>query len=109
MVRTGVNYEYRTLSSIYMDYVAGRFRNSSQSMTTKTLLLGIEHQFFPWLYARAGVAHDFRGVNGKTVGLGVVPSENLSVDLAYQQDIFPELLPEFGEAEVLNLSVNFSF
>jgi len=109
IVRTGINYEYRTLSSIYMDYVVGRFRNSSQSMTSKTLLLGIEHQLFPWLYARAGIARDFRGVNGKTMGLGIVPSANVSVDLAYQQDMFPELLPEFGDAEVINLSVNLSF
>lgn len=109
LVRAGINYEYRTLSSIYMDYLVGRFRNSSQSMITRTLFLGIEHQVFVWLYARVGIAHDFRGGNGKTVGLGFVPSKNVSVDFAYQEEMFPELLPEFGQAEVLNVSVNFSF
>ncbi len=77
-------------------------------MSSKTLFVGIEHQFFPWLFGRAGASHDFRGFTGKTLGIGINSSKNISIDFAVQRDMFPELRPEFGHCKLLNISVNLS-
>jgi phage-related protein len=108
LLRAGLSYEYADLSSLYLDYLQGSFHNPRSRMSSKTLFVGIEHQFFPWLFGRVGVSQDFRGFTGKTLGIGINPSKNISIDFAVQRDMFPELLPEFGHSTLLNISVNLS-
>ena len=108
-VRAGLSYEYAELSSVYLDIWAGRFRNPVESMSGKVIFTGVEHHFLPWMFGRAGVAYDFRGFYSPTLGVGVNPSKNMTIDAAIQQDMFPELRPEFGKSKLLNVSATLSF
>lgn len=108
-VRAGVSYAYADQSSVYLDLLYGRFRNSAESMSSRVLFAGIEHHFLPWLFGRAGVAYDWRGFTSPTLGIGLTPSKNSAIDLAIQQDMFPELRPEFGRSKLLNVSASLSF
>lgn len=107
--RLGVSYEYAPQSSLYADYLIGRYRNDTASMVSRTAMAGAEHQLLPWLYVRAGVAYETRGAWGKTVGIGITPSKTTSIDFALQRDMFPELHPEFGHSTLANLSLSVGF
>lgn len=108
-LRAGLSYEYAELSSVYFDVWAGRFRNPLESMSSRVLFTGVEHHFLPWMFGRAGLVYDFRGFYSPTLGVGVNPSRNMSIDVAIQQDMFPELRPEFGASKLLNISATLSF
>jgi len=107
--RAGLSYEYAPRSSLYADYLVGRYRNELGSMLSRTTMAGAEHLVLPWLYLRAGVAYELRGAWGKTVGIGITPTKTVSIDLAFQRDMFPELHPEFGHSTLANLSVSVAF
>lgn len=107
--RLGMTYEYAPQSSIYADYLLGRYRNDATSMVSRTAMLGAEHLMLPGLYLRAGVAYELRGAWGRSVGIGFTPSKSLSIDFALQRAMFPELLPEFGRATLANLSMSIAF
>lgn len=108
-LRPGLAYEYAEQSSIYVDYLHGRFHNNTGSLTSKVLSLGIEHQFAAGFFARLGYARDARGLSAKTAGIGLSPSKTISIDLAWQRDMFPELQPEFGRSSLVNLSFSMAF
>lgn len=107
--RVGLTYQYAPQSSLYADYLVGRYRNDATSMLSRTAMAGAEHLVLPWLYLRAGVAYETRGAWGKSIGIGIMPSKTMSIDLAIQRDMFPELHPEFGSATVANLSMSVAF
>lgn len=87
----------------------GKFDNRQGSMKSRILFVGIEHQFFPGLFGRAGLAHDSRGFTGKSIGIGISVSMTASIDIAMQKNMFPELQPEFGRSRLLNVSASFAF
>ena len=107
--RVGLTYEYAPQSSVYADYLVGRYRNGTTSMLSRTAMAGAEHLVLPWLYLRAGVAYETRGAWGRSIGIGIMPSKTMSIDLAVQRDMFPELHPEFGGSSVANLSMSVAF
>jgi hypothetical protein len=107
--RLGMSYAYAPQSSLYADYLIGRYRNDAMSMVSRTAMAGAEHLVLPWLYVRAGLAYELRGAWGKTVGVGIMPSKTMSVDFALQRDMFPELRPEFGHATLANVSLSVAF
>ena len=107
--RLGLTYEYAPQSSVYADYLVGRYRNDTSSMVSRTAMAGAEHLVLPWLYLRAGVAYETRGAWGKSIGIGIMPSKTMSIDFALQRDMFPELHPEFGGSTVANLSLSVAF
>lgn len=107
--RLGVSYAYAPRSSLYADYLIGRYRNDTTSMLSRTGMVGAEHLVLPWLYVRAGLAYETRGAWGKSLGIGIMPSNAVSIDLAFQRDMFPELQPELGRATLANLSVSVAF
>lgn len=107
--RVGLTYEYAAQSSLYADVLVGRYRNDATSMVSRTAMAGAEHLVLPWLYLRAGVAFETRGAWGKSLGIGIMPSKTMSIDLAVQRDMFPELHPEFGGSTVANLSMSVAF
>lgn len=72
-------------------------------------MAGAEHLVLLWLYVRAGVAYELRAAWGKSVGIGITPSETVSIDFALQRDMFPELHREFGSATVASLSMSVAF
>lgn len=107
--RVGLTYEYATQSSVYADYLVGRYRNDTSSMVSRTAMLGAEHALREGLYLRAGLAYELRGAWGSSLGIGITPAKNVSIDLALQRNMFPELNPEFGRATLANLSMSIGF
>lgn len=107
--RLGLSYQYAPRSSLYADYLIGRYRNDATAMVSRTAMAGAEHLVFPWLYVRAGLAYETRGAWGETAGIGITPLPSVSIDLAYQRNMFPELNPEFGRARLFNLSLSVGF
>lgn len=107
--RLGLSYTYAPQSALYADYLVGRYRNDTAAMVSRTAMVGAEHLVLPWLYLRAGLAYELRGAWGKTFGIGITPSKNVSIDLALQRDMFPELHPEFGHSTLANLSISVAF
>lgn len=109
LVRPGISYEYAEKSSVYVDYQRGHYRNLTGSLSTNRLFAGMEHLVLPWLFARVGFVRDSRGNSSGTLGVGVSPSDALSIDIAYQNAIFPELNPEFGRSKLFAISASLSF
>lgn len=109
LIRPGLSYEYAERSSLYVDYQYGHFRNLTGSESTNWLFSGVEQLVVPWLYVRAGLAYDFHGNLKPTAGIGLSPFEALSIDIAYQNDMFPELHPEFGRSKLIAVSLSLAF
>jgi hypothetical protein len=109
LIRPGFSYEYWKQSSIYFDYQYGYYTNATGTLSTNRLFSGIEQRLLPWLFGRVGVLYDFRGTMSPTFGIGVYPLEGLSIDVAYQDDMLPELRPEFGRSKLYSVSVAWSF
>jgi hypothetical protein len=109
LAKPGLSFEYAPLSSVYLDYQYGSYRNSTGSFSTNRVFFGVEHNIFPWLFARAGAAYDFRGILSPTVGIGLNPSERISIDIGFQSDMFPELGPEYGRSKLFSISAGVSF
>ena len=108
-IRPGFTFEYLPQSSVYVDYVHARYTADAGKLISRSVLTGIEHRLVPGIFLRAGVAHDMRGSNGTTLGIGVNPSVTSSIDFAIQHNIFNELQPEFGTSNTVNLSANIAF
>lgn len=109
LIRPGISYEYAAKSSIYVDYQHGRFQNFTGSLSTNWLFSGLEQRVVPWLYARVGLAYDFHGKFNPTAGIGLSPSEAVSIDIAYQDDMFPDLRSEFGRSKLFAISLSLAF
>lgn len=104
-LRAGLSYEYAAQSSVYADVVGARYTGGGAGMRSRILSAGLEQRVRTWLFLRGGLAHDQRGYTSQTRGIGITPTQNLSLDLAYQRDMFPELHPEFGRSSLLNFSM----
>lgn len=109
LFRPGISYEYADQSSIFLDYLHSRYNNSTGSISSNLVFLGVEHRFIQGVFGRAGLAYDFRGITSQTLGLGLNPTKALSIDIAYQNDMFPELRPEFGKSRLANVSASLAF
>ena len=109
LARIGSTYEYAEKSSIYFDYQYGDFWNSTGHLNTNRLFSGIEHQVFSWFYARAGFEYDIGGGVAATAGLGFYPSDNASIDIGFQNNMFRELAPEYGSSKTFGISVAVTF
>lgn len=109
VLRPGVSYEYDKDSAVYADYQYGAFRDESGSLEVHRFYVGVDHRVYDWLFLRGGTAMDVRGNTAWAVGLGIYPSERVSIDVGYQQDMFPELEPEFGRSRTLTISVSITF
>lgn len=108
VVRIGTSYEYMPRSTAYLDYHFGRFDGGAGELTIHRFLLGFEQRIVDWLFVRGGMSADSRGNVSPTAGIGVYPLPSLSIDLAYQDDYFPEVEREFGSARTLSLSLSLS-
>lgn len=109
LIRPGLSWEYAEKSTIYIDYQYGNYWNSTGGFATNRVLSGVEQQIFTWLYARGGLAVDLRGVLSPTVGIGIYPTSNTSIDLGFQSNMFPELIPELGSSKVFGISAAITF
>ena len=109
ILRPGVSYEYMKDSTIYADYQFASFANDTGRLLVSRFFVGAEHSIIKGVYIRGGVALDQKGNAAWTTGFGVSPSQNVSVDVAFQDNMFPELKPEFGRSRTLTFSICVSF
>jgi len=109
VVRPGVSWEYKKDSAVYADYVYGSFHDDTGRLRVHCFMVGVDHEIAKGFFGRAGVAMDTEGNTAWSAGVGIYPSKWLAIDVAYQDNMFPQLEPEFGESRTLTVSVSFSF
>jgi hypothetical protein len=105
-VQPGIAYEYAKNALAHLDYEMVYLSNSTGSLTENRFMAGTDIKIFEFFYLRGGGYVDTRGDTGWTAGLGFYPSKHLFIDLAYQNNNFPEIASEFGRSRTLNASVN---
>lgn len=105
LLRPGVAYEYMKDGAVYVDYQLGFFWNDTGTLNVHRLYAGVDHGFTEWLFGRVGTTVDVEGGAAVTAGIGFYPAAWLSVDAAYQMDMFPEIDNEFGGAHTVQVSV----
>jgi hypothetical protein len=109
LIRPGLAYEYMKDSVLYTDYQFGQFHDATGTLRVHRLLVGVDHCLMEGLFVRAGATLDARGNVAWTTGLGLYPSKQFSIDVGYQDNMFPELGPEFGRSRTLTISIGFTF
>lgn len=109
VLQPGMAWEYGKSRRFYVDYRYGALRNGDGTLRVHRFLAGVDHEFVPFLNGRLGLAWDDRGSFSPAFGLGIYPSERVSIDLSWQVDLFPEMRPELGRSRTLGIAVAFSF
>jgi len=109
VLRPGVSYEYSPLSSVFLDYQFGYFRNPEDNLHSHRFTAGVDHRLLEWLFIRGSVGLDVRGNVGIGGGLSVFPAKWCSLDLGYKYDVLPELHQEFGRSHTIQVAFNVRF
>jgi len=108
--RTGLYWNYSGESALYIDTHYGWFENSTGKLEVFRLSSGVEQKIYQGVFLRAGLLKELKwDYLSWTLGLGIYPSETLSLDLAFQKDFFPEIEEEFGGSETISLSFSLSY
>jgi len=107
--RPGVSYEYRELSSVFLDYQFGSFHNPEDYLQSHRFTTGVDHRLLKWLFVRGSVGLDVKGNVDLGCGFSVFPAEWCSLDFGYKYDALPELQKEFGRSDTFQLSFNVRF
>jgi hypothetical protein len=105
-LRAGPSYEYRKDSTVNFDYQYSSFKNDTGKMEVHRMFAGIDHRIVDALFVRGGVALDNHGNASWTCGLGIYPFKQLSIDVGYQYDMFPEIQAEFGRSHLMTISIS---
>ncbi|MCG3178714.1 MAG: hypothetical protein BIFFINMI_01043 [Phycisphaerae bacterium] len=110
LIRPGVSYEYAKLSTVFLDYAYGYYRNDSgNALHDHRFSTGIEHRVLDFLFLRASGSLDVRGNAGFSAGASLFFSKNVSLDVGYQYDMLPELRPEFGRSHIIQAALAIRF
>jgi hypothetical protein len=109
LLRSGAAYTYAKGSTLYLDYQFGRFANDTGVLIVNRFFAGAEQRMLEWLYLRGGFAADTRANFAVTAGIGLYPTDWISIDFGYQENYLPELDPNFGRARVFSFSASASF
>lgn len=104
-VQPGIAYEYSENALIHLDYQLGYFTNDTGHLSINRWMAGTDIKLAKFFYLRAGGAVDQHSNVSWTAGLGFYPSEYVYIDLAYQNNAFPEVEREFGRSRTLNASL----
>ncbi|MCX6150056.1 MAG: hypothetical protein NTX22_06000 [Ignavibacteriales bacterium] len=104
-LRAGPSYEYSSNSTVNMDYQYCSLKNDTGNMEVHRMFAGIDHQIVDALFARGGLALDNNGNTSWTGGVGIYPFKQLSIDIGYQYNMFPEIQPEFGRSHLITISI----
>jgi len=107
--RPGLSYEYAKDSTILLDYQFGSYFNHEGSIVVQRFFTGVDHRIFDWLFVRGGIAMDTRAHVGLTCGVGIYPCDAVTLDVAFQNDMFPEVRQEFGRSQTLTISLTVTF
>jgi len=108
-VRPGIAYEFLPNALAHLDFVAGWYENYTGVLNDNRFMAGIDIPLAPGFFLNTGAGVDLRGNFSWSAGIGFHPSLKWGVELAYQNNNFPELNNDFGRSQTLNLSVNFVF
>ena len=95
--------------TLYADYQFATFEDDTGRLTVHRFYVGADQTVTEGLYARLGTAVDTEGNVSLAAGLGIAPSETVYIDIAYQYDVFPELEPEFGRADLFSIGLTVLF
>ena len=52
---------------------------------------------------------DTRAHTGLTCGVGIYPCDAFTIDIGYQEDMFPEVRHEFGRSRTFTISLGITF
>jgi len=105
-LRAGPSYEYRKDSTVSLDYQYSSFENDTGKLEVHRMFAGIDHRIVDALFVRGGFALDNKGNTAWTCGLGIYPLKELSIDVGYQYNMFPEIQSEFGRSHLLTISIS---
>ena len=105
-LRAGPSYEYRKDSTVSLDYQYNSFENDTGKLEVHRMFAGVDHRIVDALFVRGGVALDNKGNTSWTGGLGIYPFKQLSIDVGYQYDMFPEIQSEFGRSQLFTISIS---
>jgi opacity protein-like surface antigen len=105
-LRTGPSYEYRKNSTVNLDYQYSSFENDTGKLEVHRMFAGVDHRIVDALFVRGGFALDNHGNISWTGGLGIYPLKELSIDVGYQYNMFPEIQSEFGRSHLLTISIS---
>lgn len=99
--RHGCAFAYATKSAVYADCQFTVFRNDAGRLRVNRLSLGVDHSIGKGLCVRGGAALDACGNASWTTGMGICPSGRISIDIVYQENMFPKLERESGRSRAL--------
>jgi hypothetical protein len=108
-LRPGLSYEYAKDSMVLLDYQFGTYFNHEGGINVHRFFTGVDHRIFDWLFVRGGVAMDTRAHTGLTCGVGIYPCDAVTIDIGYQEDMFPEVRNEFGRSRTFTISLGVTF
>jgi hypothetical protein len=109
ILRPGISYEYAPFSTVFMDYQQGIYTNKHGTLDDGRLSVGVDHQIVQWLFVRTSVGVDCRGNFSWTAGGSMHFATWGSLDVGYQNGTLPELRPEFGRSQTLQIALSFRF
>lgn len=107
MLRPGIAWavtEDKT-SWVNLDYEWTRFAIPAETLNNHRIMLGADYLVMDTFHVRAGTFTDLRGNLGWSAAIGVHIPGGVHIDLAYQNNAFPEVSKEFGSAQTFNVSV----
>ena len=105
-LRAGPSYEYSNNSTINVDYQYISFKNDTGNMEVHRMFAGVDNRIIDALFVRGGFALDNHGNTSWTGGLGIYPFKQLSIDIGYQYNMFPEIQAEFGRSNLVTISIS---
>jgi hypothetical protein len=108
-LRAGFHWNYERESALYSELTYASFENGLDSLAVFRASTGVEQQLVDGVFLRAGCLYDLKWETASwTLGLGLYPSDRLSIDFAWQHNFYPEIENEFGKAETYAVSVSIS-
>lgn len=95
--------------TVTFDYQFGLFNDDTGTLRVHRFYAGFDQTLTEGVYLRGGLVVDTEGNLSPSAGLGLAPSESILIDFAWQRNLFPEIEEEFGDADVLSLSLTIRF
>jgi hypothetical protein len=108
-VRAGLGWQPSRNIGLYVDAQYVHLHNKFATFDVGRAYLGAEYFPMPALALRLGAAMDTEVQGTFSTGLGYYLIPNVPLELAYSYNAFPEVRREFGRANLLSLSIAFTF
>ncbi len=109
ILRGGVSYEYKPLCSAFLDYQYASFESDAGTLSVHRVQGGVQHRVAEFLWLRGGLSTDHFGNVGGLVGLSAAFARWGQVHFGYQHNMHPDLVTDFGDAEVFQLTLRLDF